>query len=1624
MNDSLSRGNRGMKIVLKHVVACLFVFVMLVQLYLGIVQAVDSMDSGEIVQDYSLWSMRGNVSATQFSVGDTLKVLAVSDVASCYRLRIYRNASLVLDSSGDFFGSRAEAHVVLCPPQFGVGTYGVVLDVYCFNYPIAGTESSETKLAAFGVTSVETKLEAKAWFDSVFRNLNFEANLTDQYGYPVANETVEFGAKLFDRQRPTDGWYPLGQAKSDSNGKVSYGLAFQTGGCGYPLKACHRANDNFGESFCEFQAETAPNWTLAHSMAMQLEEAGSKFSIASEPLGWFRIGLNTTDPNAMLPFKFSAEYWIDQPLSGEFVGFSFYRDEVSLEGWFSLCMASYNGSCYSGDFVWSCPNVTGNHRFYVGVWHGNVNNITMARYGLGLHDCTSRDVFISLCPTNMVVQVAGATSTNYWPVLVAFSKPRLYESAPTSFFVSSTLAPKFKTGGVDYVIDDPVGNVSVTVYLNSTHVVTDRTNREGFVELPYPLFMCAVREVYNVTAVVADEGNLLYGKRYVQWVNFTKLTVHDSKTGGSDVFRLNCTVQGSVNGTSVYVATNNTIEAKAEVCGKTLPNLSLTTVVARRVSVSTTGDRGNASVPVGADYLRVVEQLDPQPLTSDQHLEVKLDYGGGGYRVPDSQDCVKIPMLGGGQSGSVAVVRRPFVGDVNHDGQVNALDLILVAGLSGKKAGDPGWNPNADLNGDGTINILDLIIVAGRLGSHEWVKSKIEFLKVCFENVSATGNLGTVSEAWCPSETGTYLVQVKAPATLIAYVAAHCNVTDVYACLNRIRYYDVIKRPVSLSLDMPGKVYVERFGVAADTYVCSFHENTNYGGFDGLYVGDEYEVYSGPLFEHIGFVRFDVSSIPVNSWVMSARIGLWCHLDYATSDQFEFHRASCPWNESTVTWNSKPSWDSTSTYDFTVNYGYWKSIFINVTQDIRAFVAGAYENFGWAVRRKTHTSACMLEVRTRENWYAEYRPYVEVVYTVPEAAPTVSAYDGVARVPIGGLSVQFLVNGTTMGMCSTNSSGVAQSSWRPSENRLYNVTTASFANATFEAGRAGNLFDFRFPTNVTSPFGNSTTAAVGYSKVYHFNLTSFPFFTLRDKPVRIHVNGTYSNGTHYVRSFEQMYTDWQGHFSLSWAAPANGTYVIRAVYEGSFNYSSCVGCLTVVAVVIPLAIQFGISPIEFEPGDNVTLGATVKYASNNSAFVGYRVDVLFTDFMSNGTVRSACPLVTTNQGTGTTGTMIKYPVGTVAHAYAASIVPNYGLKLPQGIVTNPIQLTVSQSTRILLNVTRDPTSLKHTICGWLKWKNNGVYNKTVAIKLDETTYTARTNQTGYFSLDLDLKPKDNNATTYTITATFEDAAQGTTNATAWAYTPDGSRYAACTTVQYNGYKPSVNTTSLTVDPRATGLMTTKSPEQLQKEAEQNGTLTIWHEFSWWYPWYRMHIQVSVNPAIHLGLNPILPGGETAEWNGLEFFNSLESEIVQTIGIEALGLIGTYLAAKYLSLASFVAGIIAEGAKIGLQILFLIPSWNSAEAMLASALMSIVMMIFAMTDFGSTASNILVRFIDGVKWRCGGAVTALTWILMKLKDMFLWGRGASSAVVDLMEIIADAVLAIAALRRSIELLHMR
>src|SRR4030042_1934716 len=181
-----------------------------------------------------------------------------------------------------------------------------------------------------------------------------------------------------------------------------------------------------------------------------------------------------------------------------------------------------------------------------------------------------------------------------------------------------------------------------------------------------------------------------------------------------------------------------------------------------------------------------------------------------------------------------------------------------------------------------------------------------------------------------------------------------------------------------------------------------------------------------------------------------------------------------------------------------------------------------------------------------------------------------------------------------------------------------------------------------------------------------------------------------------------------------------------------------------------------------------------------------------------------------------------------AHAYMARVVSvHLGDRLPQGVVSNPVQLTVANNTKILLNATRpNPSSTIHYFVGRVIWNDTAVRDRPVNVTINQTCYyRGLTNESGHFCFSVDLKPVENRATSFVVLACFEDNVTQAVNVTAWAKTPDGQDYAACTTVQF-GYKPASKSISLTVKLEKTDVVDPdKTPEELQKQTQKNGWFT-------------------------------------------------------------------------------------------------------------------------------------------------------------------------------------------------------
>lgn len=61
-------------------------------------------------------------------------------------------------------------------------------------------------------------------------------------------------------------------------------------------------------------------------------------------------------------------------------------------------------------------------------------------------------------------------------------------------------------------------------------------------------------------------------------------------------------------------------------------------------------------------------------------------------------------------------IRAIVIGDVDGDGKVDILDVVLITRIYGCREGDPSFDPRSDLDADGAITILDVVTCTGHYG--------------------------------------------------------------------------------------------------------------------------------------------------------------------------------------------------------------------------------------------------------------------------------------------------------------------------------------------------------------------------------------------------------------------------------------------------------------------------------------------------------------------------------------------------------------------------------------------------------------------------------------------------------------------------------------------------------------------------------------------------------------------------------------------------------------------------------------------------------------------------------------------------------------------------------------------
>jgi hypothetical protein len=1456
-------------------------------------------------------------------------------------------------------GPHLRTQVPIVPATFAPGKpYTISLDALVLNNPIPGASYSDSASYTFAVAGSQTTLGLKGTYDDLTKNLYAFANLTDVDGYPVINEPVRFSLQLKGDDPLTDGWIPLGSSVTDMNGtaRLSVGLNIPFVDQ-MAVKADHEGNLGFGPSEKTSDANVISNFSQSLMYMSSISSNATHTSeIGVSDVGTVSIHINENTTYALLGKTITANYTSSTPLTGSWSWMFFWVDNNGSSAWQGgpqLTLVS-NGSSYvyQATFIWG-PTVVGAHTLIAGVVSGDGRAYNNALNGTGVIAWGNITLNINPCPTNLVLHLPEAVYNSNMSVSVGFAQPWPYAANNDGEFTASSLAPQITYDGVSYAFDEPVNaSVLVSLYVNGTYNGTATTDGNGTADFQYSLSFSGAYSNLNVTCATNCSTLLFNDSTATTIVNLTNVNVKDDPTGQGRLFALSCTVDGQATTAgletgTIYVETQNDVETSAR--------------------LNDSGDSGVSAAPTSV--------LIGRPL--------KRTY-------VDASGCVSVPngsnMLRAASFYNISTTGAgAALADINHDGTVDGKDITIVAGAFGSIPGATNWNWRADVNLDVKVDGKDLTIVAGCFGesvtyltipncslvnasffvngnlSNSSLDSSgcvsipngavnvtfsiggsplgtvVEF----FENASHTAQAGCTDDSgvtetsWTPqivapfsSTYPPYLILAWLPLSFQVATTQSIGSTSVKDSLISATYLNVTTRPVSLVLTNSS---YESYTLVEQPIVDLYFWGGS-GGYDeftnNLTLG--YLQTNGGLVNQMIYLQFNISDIPANQKILSAKIKAYCKDASTLSSSRQYYINSV--NQSWTPGAGSPILNSpTDNLSWSPNKLGW--MVWDVTTDVQSWYANPALNYGHVIQdpgTPPNSQCCCTLASTRINGQVMW-PVLEVT-CVPIAYLPVgleaSVVDGANGEPLSNATVTFS-GGCSPASNVTDSSGVAWTQLVGPSTAAAPVVTASYAGDSFHDSASDSLcLDFRTTTslNVSDPVDgcltNGQVISMGTLETREFSCSVSPPIAASEG-VQVYVNGTW-----YTNTTLGLDTT-----SFSWNATAAGVYFMNITYGGDNGYQLSQFLLEPEVQVSPVCLSFNATPSEFAPGASVTLYAQAVNPLDGASLQGVHVQFLENGNSSIGPVLSTGPDgVVTQDWT--------YPSNVSVCTVSTSVIPDTSVGNCT-LAVQPLTLTVGNETQLLLQAWRDPQGTGHTIYAQLV-NGSGYYlgaGYTVTLTVNGTAYPLQTNSTGCVTLHLALQPGDTSANTYEVMATFNG-----TNPRSFsinASDPYGDQYAVCTTNQYD-LRASTNSSTLEVLLQSTDAITAaQTIKQMQEQAEQNGTFSVYNEWSWWYPWYRIHYQFRPNGTVEYddGLSP-LPFGNTLQYTALMSQTVIDlwqkCSIATASAIAAAELQG--LIVSELGVPGFLCALVTSW---GVELASLAANWNSIEGLESAFVGSVI-----------------------------------------------------------------------------------
>ncbi len=164
---------------------------------------------------------------------------------------------------------------------------------------------------------------------------------------------------------------------------------------------------------------------------------------------------------------------------------------------------------------------------------------------------------------------------------------------------------------------------------------------------------------------------------------------------------------------------------------------------------------------------------------------------------------------------------------------------------------------------------------------------------------------------------------------------------------------------------------------SSNTYVLSSNNQVNSSGLN--YDGQTYTWCGKFASDIIGLIKYDVSNIPSSSTIDSALMKFYVTNVTQSDPTVRFYNVDSSWDESTVTYNTRPS--TTGAYvaqqTFTdADIGGWVSI--DITEAVQAWVDGTTTNNGLAYISTNLSTSNVVYFKSDDS--SSNKPYLEVEY--------------------------------------------------------------------------------------------------------------------------------------------------------------------------------------------------------------------------------------------------------------------------------------------------------------------------------------------------------------------------------------------------------------------------------------------------------------------------------------------------------------------------------------------------------------------------------------------------------------------------------------------------------------------